>query len=129
MNRSRLAPLARHLAALLLTFALGAGATHAATITIVNLDDPGEGFNDPTPVAPVGGNPGTAVANDHTDIAPGLEVCGRTWLVSLNRDVAERGPSRRTVGNEIARGVINDHVPQQSAVARLRQPQLDHRAI
>ncbi len=31
----------------------------AATITIVNLDAAGEGFNDPTPVAPVGGNPGT----------------------------------------------------------------------
>jgi hypothetical protein len=31
----------------------------AATITIVNVDGPGEGFNDPTPVAPVGGNPGT----------------------------------------------------------------------
>lgn len=31
----------------------------AATITVVNVDGPGEGFNDPTPVAPVGGNPGT----------------------------------------------------------------------
>ncbi len=30
-----------------------------ATITIVNLDGPNEGFNDPTPVAPVGGNTGT----------------------------------------------------------------------
>lgn len=31
----------------------------AATITIVNNDGAGEGFNDPTVVAPVGGNPGT----------------------------------------------------------------------
>lgn len=31
----------------------------AASITIVNVDGPNEGFNDPTPVAPVGGNPGT----------------------------------------------------------------------
>ena len=38
-----------------------AGGSHAATITIVNLDDPGEGFNDPTPAAPVGGNPGTTI--------------------------------------------------------------------
>ena len=30
-----------------------------ATITIVNLDGPGEGFNDPTPAAPIGGNSGT----------------------------------------------------------------------
>jgi len=35
--------------------------SHAATITIVNLDGAGEGFNDPTPAAPVGGNPGTTV--------------------------------------------------------------------
>ena len=31
----------------------------AAKITIINGDGPGEGFNDPTTVAPVGGNPGT----------------------------------------------------------------------
>src|SRR5262245_44549568 len=31
----------------------------AATIVIVNNDGAGEGFNDPTPVSPVGGNPGT----------------------------------------------------------------------
>ena len=30
-------------------------------ITIVNGDAPGEGFNDPTPVAPVGGNPGVTL--------------------------------------------------------------------
>ena len=29
-----------------------------ATIVIVNLDGPGEGFNDPTPATPVGGNKG-----------------------------------------------------------------------
>jgi cysteine-rich repeat protein len=33
----------------------------AATITVVNLDDPNEGFNDTTPVAPVGGNAGTTL--------------------------------------------------------------------
>jgi hypothetical protein len=33
----------------------------AVTITIVNLNAPGVGFNDPTPAAPVGGNPGTTV--------------------------------------------------------------------
>jgi len=38
-----------------------AGPLHAATITIVNADGAGEGFNDPTPAAPVGGNPGTTV--------------------------------------------------------------------
>ncbi len=37
-------------------FALNAGA--AATIAIFNGDGAGEGFNDPTPAVPVGGNPG-----------------------------------------------------------------------
>lgn len=37
----------------------GPRATSAATITIINADGAGEGFNDPTPVSPVGGNPGT----------------------------------------------------------------------
>ena len=31
----------------------------AAIVTIVNMDGAGEGFNDPTPLAPVGGNTGT----------------------------------------------------------------------
>ena len=33
----------------------------AATITIINADGPGEGFNDPTAVSPVGGNNGTTL--------------------------------------------------------------------
>jgi len=44
-----------------LAFLFVAVVTRAATITIVNLDGPGEGFNDPTPAAPVGGNPGTTI--------------------------------------------------------------------
>lgn len=42
-------------------FATPAPAFAAATITIVNLDGPNEGFNDPAPRAPVGGNPGTTL--------------------------------------------------------------------
>jgi hypothetical protein len=40
-------------------FAASDKALAGATVTIINVDGPGEGFNDPTPVAPVGGNPGT----------------------------------------------------------------------
>src|SRR5258705_227581 len=53
------------LAAALLTAPLVAG---AATITIVNLDGAGEGFNDPTVVAPVGGNPGTTVGQQRLNV-------------------------------------------------------------
>jgi hypothetical protein len=42
-------------------FGLAAPALADATITIVNVDGPNEGFNDPTPAAPVGGNPGTTL--------------------------------------------------------------------
>ena len=51
----------RHtIAAAMLLIAIAATAP-AATITIVNGDGAGEGFNDPTPAAPVGGNPGTTI--------------------------------------------------------------------
>lgn len=58
---SRLRP---YLRAFAVAFALllgSAGASHAATIVIVNNDGPGEGFNDPTPDPPFGGNPGTTL--------------------------------------------------------------------
>jgi PA domain-containing protein len=42
-----------------LLLAVNAPAFGAANIVIVNVNAPGVGFNDPTPVAPVGGNPGT----------------------------------------------------------------------
>jgi hypothetical protein len=54
-NRLRLAA-----AALALCCAASA-AQAAATLTIVNLNAPGEGFNDPTPAAPVGGNTGATL--------------------------------------------------------------------
>ena len=52
------------LSSLLLSGAVLASAfasAQAATITIVNQNAPGIGFNDPTPVAPVGGNTGTTL--------------------------------------------------------------------
>lgn len=51
-------PLRRLAAALAFTLAGLGAAQAAATITIVNQNAPGEGFNDPTPVTPVGGNRG-----------------------------------------------------------------------
>jgi len=45
---------------LALGFAVLAGA-HAATIQVINIDDPGVGFNETTAAAPVGGNAGTTL--------------------------------------------------------------------
>ncbi|HEX2642779.1 MAG TPA: PA domain-containing protein [Thermoanaerobaculia bacterium] len=53
MNRKNL------LALFALCALLVAPAVQATTITVINLDGPNEGYNDPTPVAPVGGNTGT----------------------------------------------------------------------
>lgn len=52
-------PIALVLVTLLGTGRFVARTASTATITIINSDGPGEGFNDPTPVALVGGNPGT----------------------------------------------------------------------
>ena len=51
----------RHMLAVVLLVSSLSARGHAATITIVNLDGPNEGFNDPTPATPVGGNPGTTI--------------------------------------------------------------------
>jgi hypothetical protein len=48
------------LASSLVTLVVSA-TTQAATITIVNRDGANEGFNDPAPVTPVGGNPATTL--------------------------------------------------------------------
>lgn len=60
MRPTSLRSIARCAFAAFLTAALALPA-HAATITIVNLDGASEGFNDPTPATPVGGNPGTTI--------------------------------------------------------------------
>jgi len=60
-NQNRLARIA---AGALLAFGLAGAALQAqaaATIVIQNMNAAGEGFNDPTPAAPVGGNAGTTL--------------------------------------------------------------------
>ncbi|MCB1184823.1 T9SS type A sorting domain-containing protein [bacterium] len=69
---------------LALLVATGAGAT---TITIVNLDGPGEGFNDPTPAAPVGGNNGLTVGAQRLNA---FEFAASIWESILDSDVEIR---------------------------------------
>lgn len=49
------------LGSLALVSLLSPTAAYSATFTVVNLDGPGEGFNDATPASPVGGNTGTTI--------------------------------------------------------------------
>ena len=51
-----------------LVCAAPAVASANATIIIINNDGPGEGFNDPTPATPVGGNPGTTVGQQRLNL-------------------------------------------------------------
>lgn len=49
---------------------------HATQITIANLDGAVEGFNDPTPVTPVGTNPGTTIGEQRLIV---FEYAARIW--------------------------------------------------
>ncbi len=59
----------------------------AATITIVNNDGPGVGFNDPTPVAPVGGNAGTTLGQQRLNA---FQVAADKWGATLTSAVTIR---------------------------------------
>jgi hypothetical protein len=56
----------------------------AATIVIINLDGAGEGFNDPTPVAPVGGNTGTTIGQQRLIV---FQTAADIWGGLLPSDV------------------------------------------
>jgi len=55
----------------------------AAQFVIVNADFPGEGFNDPTPAAPVGGNPGTTLGEQRINV---FLRAGEIWGKSLKSE-------------------------------------------
>ena len=55
-----------------------------SVIEIVNNDGPGEGFNDPTPVTPVAGNPGTTLGDQRLAV---FEAAADVWEVLLVSDV------------------------------------------
>ena len=57
-----------------------------ANITIVNVDGPNEGFNDPTPAAPVGGNPGTTLGQQRLNV---FQAAADIWgsMIDSNVDI------------------------------------------
>ncbi|HEV7813757.1 MAG TPA: PA domain-containing protein [Janthinobacterium sp.] len=77
----------KRIAAMLVLSSLALAPAHAATITIVNANAPGEGFNDPTPAAPVGGNPGTTLGQQRL-IA--FTYAADIWGSKLSSDVPIR---------------------------------------
>lgn len=78
-------------AGLLASLALGVQPLAAATITIVNMDGSGEGFNDITEVSPVGGNEGFTVGQQRLIAA---QYAADLWGEALNSDVEIRVAAR-----------------------------------
>ena len=62
---------------------LAAPAVQATSITVLNFDGPNEGYNDPTPVAPVGGNSGTTKGQQRL-IA--VQFAANIWASILQSD-------------------------------------------
>src|SRR6476659_6660381 len=72
-----------------LVFSLGALAADpavslSATITIINVDGAGQGFNDTTVVAPVGGNPGTTLGEQRLNA---FQYAADIWGNILDSDI------------------------------------------
>jgi hypothetical protein len=84
MKRNTLLTLA---AAGVLALATSTDALAKANLTIVNLDGVNEGFNDPAPRAPVGGNPGTTLGQQRL-IA--FQFAASIWGCILDSDVEIR---------------------------------------
>lgn len=60
------------------------GASWSATLQLVNLDPPDLGLNDPTPAAPVGGNPGTTIGEQRVNV---YNRAAELWGAVLDSDV------------------------------------------
>jgi hypothetical protein len=71
--------------AVVAALALSSGfATAAATIVINNINGPNVGFNDPTPVAPVGGNTGTTLGQQRLNA---FQAAASIWGATLSSAV------------------------------------------
>jgi len=64
-----------------------AASSHAATVVVANNDGVGEGFNDETPMSPVGGNPGTTLGEQRLNA---FEHAANLWGASLVSGVVVR---------------------------------------
>ncbi|HEY8184522.1 MAG TPA: PA domain-containing protein, partial [Pyrinomonadaceae bacterium] len=80
MRKSILARLPLALLAALFVLCFSSAAFGQATIVIQNADASNVGFNDPTPVAPVGGNPGTTLGQQRLNA---FQFAANIWGATL----------------------------------------------
>jgi len=97
---------------LLLAFA---SLSNATTIVINNLDGPNEGLNDPTPVAPVGGNWGTTLGQQRllvfqkaADIWAGILPSNVTIVVNAKMDPQTCTTTSAVLGSTSNNGLYRD---------------------
>jgi hypothetical protein len=90
---------------LAIMMALVAGSASAATVVILNNDGSGEGLNDPTPVAPVGGNTGTTLGEQRLIV---LQAAGDVWAALIESSVDIKVNAEF---NSIACGVLGSTGP------------------
>jgi len=107
MHTTPLSKLMRTLMFAMAGIALSAGAVNAgpAQFVLVNLNAPGVGFNDPTPAAPVGGNPGTTLGEQRL---LAFEHAARLWSARLDSNVPIRIRAQFTA---LAAGVLGSAGP------------------
>ena len=87
----------------------------ASNIVIINLDSAGEGFNDPTPVSPVGGNNGTTLGQQRlnvfqhaADIWGSILPSNITITVQANFDALSCDASSAVLGSAGPTSVFRD---------------------
>src|SRR3989440_6100751 len=96
-------------------FTLASQSARAATIVILNNDQPNVGFNDPTAVSPVGNNTGTTLGQQRLNA---FQFAANIWGAMLNSSVtitikANWGtlpctPSTGTLGQAGAAGIFRN---------------------
>jgi len=75
---------ARRLALLAVLGVLAAGSASAATLTVMVMDGPNEGFNDPTPFTPIGGNNATTLGQARLNV---FNKAAQQWGQLINSPV------------------------------------------
>jgi cysteine-rich repeat protein len=85
-RRKKLSPFRAIIVGVVVCLALPLPA-HAATISVINLDGPNEGFNKATPAAPVGGNDGTTIGAQRLKA---FQFAANIWGSRLNSAVEIR---------------------------------------
>jgi hypothetical protein len=115
MSKRFLSQLSAALFVLTLLVFASSSARAAATIVIQNADTPSSGFNDPTPVAPVGGNTGTTLGQQRLNA---FQFAANVWGATLNSAVTITirakwapltcSPSSGVLGQAGAIGIFSD---------------------